>query len=147
MLHDTRLDPRRTDAVHEGASVLSRAFGVCVRSYLSAATCDDWVRRIYANRAAWTVAWGGEQFSFGRAFYTDFESDRTAEYFARAAASNALVDAILPAFGSQIRGLLERLVGGRVTQRHGWCGPGVHIFPRREKVARRGGVIHFVCAA
>jgi hypothetical protein len=39
--------------------------------------------------------------------------------------------------------LLKRLTGGAVRARHGFCGPGVHVFPAGEQVARKGGVIHF----
>lgn len=49
----------------------------------------------------------------------------------------------MPGFAERMRALLARLVGGRVVQRHGWCGPGVHVFPAGEKVATRGGVLHF----
>lgn len=98
---------------------------------------------VLAARPRWTLDFGGEQFALGRAFYTHLETGRTAEYFAGAAAADALVEAVLPGVQERTLALLARLVGGRVRRRAGFCGPGVHVFPAGGKVAREGGVVHF----
>jgi hypothetical protein len=86
---------------------------------------------------------GGEQRSLGRPWYTHMESGRAAEYFRDAAASDARVDRVAPGLQQGMLDLLARVVGGVVRRRHGFCGPGVHVFPPGEKVARRGGVFHY----
>src|SRR6185295_6506419 len=60
-----------------------------------------------------------------------------------AAASDATVERVLPGMQARATELLARTVGGRVRRRDGFCGPGVHVFPARGKVAREGGVVHF----
>src|SRR5262249_6462958 len=92
---------------------------------------------------AWTQDFDGEQFALGRAFYTHLETGRSADYFKGAAASDACVEDALPGMQARTLELLERLVGGAVRRRPGFCGPGVHVFPARGKVARVGGVVHF----
>jgi hypothetical protein len=44
---------------------------------------------------------------------------------------------------ARVRACFAALVGGRTRPRPGFCGPGVHVFPAGEKVAREGGVVHF----
>lgn len=102
-----------------------------------------WLEGVYAARAEWTSAFGGEQFSLGRAWYTDYEEDRSREYFAEARASDARVERWLPGAQSWMLELVSELVVGRVERRPGWCGPGVHVFPAGEHVASEGGVVHF----
>jgi hypothetical protein len=99
--------------------------------------------RVLAARDRWTPDFGGEQFCLGRAFYTHLETGRTKEYFAGAAASDALVEAVVPGVHARTLGLLGRLLGAEVRRRQGFCGPGVHVFPAGGKVAREGGVVHF----
>ena len=113
------------------------------RVALDGAEAASWTRAVFEARAKWIADFGGEQHALGRAFYTHFETGRSAEYFAGAAAANTSVEAVLPGFAGRMRSLLADLVGGRVVQRHGWCGAGVHVFPVGEKVAARGGVIHY----
>ncbi len=86
---------------------------------------------------------GGEQLCLGRAFYTHLETGAARRYFQDAAASDALVEATVPGLQQDVLALLARMTGGVVRRRHGFCGPGVHVFPAGEKVARAGGVVHF----
>lgn len=99
--------------------------------------------RVLEARDRWTPDFGGEQFALGRAFYTHLETGRTKDYFAGAAASDALVEAVLPGVPARTLALLARLLGGEVRRRPGFCGPGIHVFPAGGKVAREGGVVHF----
>jgi hypothetical protein len=99
--------------------------------------------RVLAARDRWTSDFGEEQFALGRAFYTHLETGRAKEYFAGAAASDAVVEAVLPGMQSRALELLARLLGGPVRRRPGFCGPGVHVFPAGGKVARVGGVVHY----
>lgn len=106
-------------------------------------TCRTWTRAVLAARADWVADFGREQFALGRAFYTHFETGRSELYFRDAAASDARVERHLPGMQRTVSDLFARLTGGKVRPRHGFCGPGVHVFPAGEKVARSGGVIHF----
>ena len=99
--------------------------------------------RVLAARDRWTSDFGGDQFALGRAFYTHLETGRTREYFAGAAASDAVVEQAVPGLQSRALALLATLTGGRVRPRPGFCGPGVHVFPAGGAVARAGGVVHF----
>jgi hypothetical protein len=105
--------------------------------------CARWVRGIYDARAKWTPNFEGVQFTLGRAWYTHLEEDRTDEYFAVAAESDALVEACAPGLQAKMLALLSSLVAAPVTRRDGWCGPGVHVFPAGAWVAGNGGDIHF----
>jgi hypothetical protein len=111
--------------------------------YFSIAQCERWVRGVYDGREEWTEDFGGEQFCLGRAFYTHLEEDREDDYFAAPEESDAIVERWAPGLQAAMRELVVRTTKGRVTQRRGWCGPGVHIFPPGEPVAQRGGVCHF----
>lgn len=106
-------------------------------------TCAAWVDGVMRMRDAWTSDFGGEQYALGRAFYTHFETGRSGEYFADAAASDARVEQGAPGLQARLRQLLAELTGARVVARRGWCGAGVHVFPPREKVSEAGGVVHF----
>ncbi len=110
---------------------------------LPGGTCRQWLRRVYDARPDWNADFGGEQFSLGRAWYTHCETGQSDAYFHRAAPSNALLDRQLPDMKPWLFGWLSGLVQGHVEQRPGWCGPGVHVFPAGEKVAREGGVVHY----
>jgi hypothetical protein len=98
---------------------------------------------VLGARDRWIADFGGEQFALGRAFYTHLETGRTREYFAEAAASDALVESVLPGMAARTLALLARVLGAQVRPRPGFCGPGVHVFPAGEKVAREGGVVHY----
>ena len=100
-------------------------------------------RAVLDARDRWTADFGGAQFSLGRPFYTHLETGRAAEYFAHCAASDALVEAVLPGTQSAVRALFAHLVGGRVRPRPGFGGPGVHVFPAGSTVALRGGAAHW----
>jgi hypothetical protein len=103
----------------------------------------DWAARVLAARSHWHPDFGGEQFTLGRAFYTHLEEGRLAEYFARARAADAEVEAALPGLQDRMRAIVAAITGDRVTARPDFCGPGVHVFPAGEKVARAGGAVHF----
>ncbi len=121
---------------------LERHFAVAVRGLLPAAEASAWARAVLAARAEWNADFGGEQWSLGRAFYTHLETERAREYFREAAASDAIVERVLPGMQARVRGLLATFVAGRVVPRPGWCGPGVHVFLPEGEVAEHGGVVH-----
>ncbi len=128
---------------------LDEHLAVVVRGFFAPDTCARWVEGVMGAREAWTEDFGGEQLSLGRAFYTHLETGRSKLYFADAAASDARVEAALPGMQSALRALVGQVVGqggepsARVLARPGFCGPGVHVFPASEKVARDAGVVHF----
>lgn len=122
---------------------LASSLAVVVGGHLPAATCAAWTAGVYRAREHWTHDFGGEQFSLGRAFYTHFEEGKSRAYFDAPDASDARVEAAAPDLQATMRALVADITGARVVQRRGWCGPGIHVFPPRAPVARRGGVLHF----
>jgi hypothetical protein len=122
---------------------LETALAVAIDEAVDARTCRRWARAVLAARSDWVADFGSEQFALGRAFYTHFETGRSALYFRDAAKSDARVERHLPGMQAAASDLLARLVGGNIRRRYGFCGPGVHVFPAGEKVAKNGGVIHF----
>ncbi|WP_437971272.1 hypothetical protein WMF04_19115 [Sorangium sp. So ce260] len=122
---------------------LDRHFALEMPRVFSEAERAALVAGVHAARDEWTADFGGEQFSLGRAFYTHLEQGRSRQYFADAAASDARVERHLPGLQRRMRELVAAITGGLAQPRRGFCGPGVHIFPAREKVAREGGVVHF----
>lgn len=133
----------RTRAPGRLLDELQRHRAIVVEDAIDEATCARWVEGVMRMRAEWTEDFGGEQFALGRAFYTHFETGRSAEYFADAAASDARVEAGAPGLQAFMRERLAAITGDRVTPRRGWCGAGVHVFPPAEKVSEVGGVVHF----
>jgi hypothetical protein len=128
--------PAQLDAVDRGAAV-------AVEGAFEADLCGRWAARVLGAKKDWVADFGREQFALGRAFYTHYETGRAALYFRDAAASDARVERHLPGMQSAVLELFEQLTGGRARRRHGFCGPGVHVFPASEKVSRSGGVVHF----
>ncbi len=124
-------------------SFLERHLALSFDALVDASTCGEWVRGVYEARSQWTGAFGGEQFSLGRAWYTDLEEDRARTYFENARASDALVERQMPGMQARLRELAGAVIGADVVARPGWCGPGVHIFPAHQEVACNGGVVHF----
>jgi hypothetical protein len=122
---------------------LARHPALLLRGVAEAAEAVRLASRVQSAREQWTSDFGGEQFALGRAFYTHLETGRTKEYFAGAAASDTVVEAVLPGLQARTLALLARLLGGQVRRRPGFCGPGVHVFPAGGKVAREGGVVHY----
>lgn len=108
-----------------------------------------WAAGVREAREAWVSDFGGAQFSLGRAWYTHLEQGRSADYFEKASASDAVVEHACPGLQAAMRDLVARVVGAgggggaQVVARAGWCGPGVHVFPAGGLVATRGGEIHF----
>lgn len=128
----------------EGALArLREAWAVVVERFFTEETCERWTRGVCEARAEWTNDFDGEQFTLGRAFYTHFEEDKSRAYFADVESSDARVERHVPGLQSAMRDLVSRTTGGHVCPRRGWCGPGVHVFPAKNPVARRGGVVHF----
>jgi hypothetical protein len=125
------------------ASLLASTLAVVVEAVFAEKQCAAWAAAVQAARSDWTTAFGGEQYSLGRAFYTDFEEDESRHYFDDAAASDARVEAHLPGFQGAMRDVVARVTGSRVVPRRGWCGPGVHVFPAGAPVANDGGIVHF----
>lgn len=116
---------------------------ILLRAAATAAEAAALATGVLGARDRWTSDFDGEQFALGRAFYTHLETGRTKVYFREAAASDALVEAVLPGVQQRTLALLAGLVGGHVRRRPGFCGPGVHVFPAGGHVARAGGVVHF----
>ena len=114
-----------------------------VRAAVDAERAAAWGRGVYEGRASWIDDFGKAQHSLGRAWYTHLEQGRTREYFAYAAASDALVERHCPGLQAAMLALASRAVGAGVVRREGWCGPGVHVFPAGGLCSRRGGDIHF----
>lgn len=128
------------DGVH---AALASACAVVIEGGIAIERCAAWAAAVLAARAEWTSDFGGEQFCLGRAFYTHFEEGKSRDYFADTAASDARVEAHVPGLQQALRDLVAKVTSGRVVQRRGWCGPGVHVFPPDAPVAERGGVHHF----
>jgi len=125
---------------------LPRHAAVGVRGVLSPETAAAWTDRVIAAEDDLVDDFGGEQRALGRAFYTHLDPadparGRAPVYFR--GDSDAVVEHVLPGMQDFTLTLLARLVGGRVRRRHGFCGPGVHVFPPDEKVAHHGGVFHY----
>jgi hypothetical protein len=112
---------------------------------LSRRECVACARGVYAGRADWVANFDGVQFTLGRAWYVHLETDREDEYFAGAAASDASVERFVPGLADRLLGMMQLFLGGEVTRREGWCGPGVHVFPAGAYVAHHGGDVHFDC--
>jgi hypothetical protein len=126
-----------------GDALLAGRCAVGVRGCFSVETCAAWASGTCAARASWTADFDAEQFSLGRAFYTHLEQARSRAYFADAAASDARVEAHAPGLQASMRAVAAAFVSGEVTQRRGWCGAGIHIFPSGGHVAKHGGVVHY----
>ena len=78
-------------------TALARTRGVGLRGALTERRARSWASRVLRARAGWTSDFGGEQFALGRAFYTHLETGSSAAYFRDVAASDARVEAALPA--------------------------------------------------
>jgi hypothetical protein len=128
---------------HGIAERLRIELAVGLRAAISREEAADWAARVRAARAQWHADFGGEQFTLGRAFYAHLEEDRLNDYFAEARGANEEVERAVPGLQARMRQLIATITGERVTSRPDFCGPGVHIFPAHEKVARLGGVVHF----
>jgi len=121
----------------------ARHAAVGVREAMPAPRARSLARAVLDAEADLGDDFGGEQRSLGRPWYTHMETGRAAEYFRDARASDARVERVVPGVQDEMLRWLARLLGGVVRRRHGFCGPGVHVFPPGEKVARRGGVFHY----
>ncbi len=122
---------------------IGQHLAVLVKGVLPPEKCQLWSHSVTNAREDWTPNFGGVQFTFGRAWYTHLEEDRSDLYFARAASSDALVEATLPGMQQSMRDFGARLLRFAVMPRASWCGPGVHIFPSGGLVAKSGGEVHF----
>jgi hypothetical protein len=122
---------------------LERALGVALAGALPEERARGRAKRVLAARRAWTRDFGGDQFALGRPFYTHLETGMAEQYFRSVVESDACVERHLPGMQAEVRALFGRLVGGSARQRLGFAGAGVHVFPARGLVARRGGVTHW----
>jgi hypothetical protein len=138
-----RLDEPRTSSARSVSDLSADCLAVRCPGALTRGECTMIVDWVYAARADWTTNFGGKQFTLGRAWYTHLEEGRDADYFENARASDLSVRARVPGLQDRMFAMAADLLGGPVVQREGWCGPGVHIFPARGEVARRGGEVHF----
>lgn len=125
------------------AGNLRSNFGILVKGVLSPAESGSFAKIVRKARSEWTPDFGGEQFTLGSAFYTHLETGRSRDYFEAASASDRRVERFLPGLQARMRSLLGAFLGGSVRPRYGFCGAGVHVFPRDAAVAKRGGVVHF----
>lgn len=125
------------------AALTQGAAAVCVRGFWDPVRAGDAARAVLAHREAWVSDFGGLQFCLGRAWYTHLETARTAEYFAGAAAADALVERVVPGLQDALRDAVAGVTGQRVVARRGWCGAGVHVFPAGGACATVGGDRHF----
>ena len=105
--------------------------------------CASLVSSIYAGRFAWTANFGGMQFTLGRAYYTHLEQEREDDYFDHSADSDAVVRRFAPGLQERMAAAVSLLIQKRVSQREGYCGAGVHIFPAGGACAQHGGDLHF----
>jgi hypothetical protein len=112
-------------------------------AHFSPDECSAWIRGVYEARGGWVADFEAQQFTLGMAWYTHLEQGKTREYFAGAAAANERVERYAPGLQTRLRALAGRLVGAPVRLRPGWCGAGVHVFPRGAAVALQGGSVHY----
>jgi hypothetical protein len=144
MLDVARLPATALDAAGPPPRELLRdRLALLVEGLFPPAERAAWTRGVYAAREGWVADFDAQQFTLGLAWYTHLEQGKTREYFAGAAAANERVERYAPGLQAQLRALAGRLVGAPVHTRPGWCGAGVHIFPRGAEVARRGGSVHY----
>ncbi len=132
-----------TDGAARALFGVPARLGVVVPRLFGPDECARACEAVHRARDAWNHDFGGAQFSLGRAFYTHLETSLAAEYFARAADSDACVERVLPGMQARMRDLVADLTGGHARARRGWCSAGVHVFPAGGEVASRGGVRHF----
>lgn len=123
--------------------ILRRSLGLHVRGVVDPAESRKLALCVRKAKSDWTSDFGGEQYALGSAFYTHLETGKSRDYFEDAAASDRRVERHLPGLQAKMRNLLAELLGANVRTRYGFCGAGVHIFPKRAAVAKRGGVVHY----
>lgn len=105
--------------------------------------CARTVEGVYRGRAEWIGDFDAVQFSLGRAWYTHLEQEKARAYFANAKEADASVERFVPGLQARLRTIASSIVGANVTQRPGFCGAGVHVFPADGQLAHHGGDIHF----
>lgn len=126
-------------------ALLERHLAVRYEGVLTRRECAAYARGVYAGRDAWIENFDGVQFTLGRAWYVHLETDREAEYFDGAAASDAAVERFVPGLAERLLMMMRLFLGGEITRREGWCGPGMHVFPAGAWVSQHGGDVHFDC--
>jgi hypothetical protein len=143
ILSGAGLSPPRATTEPTMVDLLGRHPAIRCPGSLAPSECAAHARAILSARASWTSNFGGEQFTLGRAYYTHLEEGRENDYFASADVSDQLVRRVVPGLQEHMVALAATALRSPVGRRIGWCGPGVHIFPARGEVARRGGDVHF----
>jgi hypothetical protein len=137
-------------SLHDIAYFFDGKYALCIEDFLGAEELKAHVASIFAAKEAgeWTN-WNNKQYSLGEAWYTYAEGfaplQRFEEYARLVPRSRLLVEQRLPGLEAKVMALLRVLVGPKhtVTERKGWAGPGVVIFPPGRVVAREGGAPHF----
>ena len=122
---------------------LGHCLGLQVRGVLAASECKELASIVKRAKSDWTSDFDGEQYSLGSAFYTHLETGKSRDYFEDAADSDRRVEKHLPGLQARMRNLLAELLAVTVRPRYGFCGAGVHVFPKTAAVAKRGGVVHY----
>lgn len=133
----------RVAGADRAASEFARCGVVWISGAMSADDAGWFADRVLAARDAWTPAFGGEQWSLGRAFYTHLEEGLDGDYFRFATRSDAEVEARAPGLQAAMLDASARALGAPVVRRVGFCGPGVHVFLPGGPVSERGGVVHY----
>ena len=116
-----------------GESLMPRLLAhpaVQVRGAATAEEAGSMAARVLTARDRWIPDFGGEQFALGRAFYTHLETGRMKDYFAGAAASDALVEEVLPGVAARTLALLARRSAGRCAGGLASAAPGSTCSPR-----------------
>jgi hypothetical protein len=134
---------RTSEAYRAPLPGLATSLALRLPRVLDPGACERYAAQVLNARQDWTKNFAGVQFTLGRAWYTHLEEDREDEYFANAEASDATVRRATPGLQERMLAAVSAVLEAPVTQRPGWCGPGVHIFPARSVVARKGGEVHF----
>src|SRR5688500_5020486 len=110
------------------APQLARVPAIGVRGAIDIDTAKRWADATLADESLLVRDFGGEQLALGRAFYTHLETGAASTYFRDVAASDALVERVLPGMQQRVLDLFASMLGARVRRRAGFAGPGVHVF-------------------
>lgn len=112
-----------------------------MRGLLPAAEASAWARAVLAACDG-NADFGGEQL-VARPGVDDLETERAREYFREAAASDAIVERVLPGMQAASGASSPPSSLGASSPGRAGAGPGVHaLLPPEGEVAEHGGVVH-----